>query len=1063
MHSSRIPKTIPDVVAHNSETNPAGPFYIYSDLTSSEIVTITHLEFGRAVGRAAHILRPHHSGSDGEVVAILALSDTILYHAMLVALITANLVPFPISPRNSPAAVVHLLRTTSCRRVISTCVTLAPLIAGIKQEFAQLEPDFVLKIDEAPALSQIYPNLGAETLDCSFDPYAPPTNVPSLDDVCFYLHSSGSTGLPKAIPQTHRSFIQQSSFPAATETRDHKFCPIGVMGLPSFHTLGLYLQLVQPLNGNHVAVYPPTAISPTALPILPSPNNILEHTRKTNCTSLMTIPALFSVWATSPEAIAYLKTLRVVLWAGGAVPHQLGTFLHGSGIKLRGMYGATETGPICFPTSLKGDEDEWEWYRFANQTKVRWVPQGEGTFECQLLTWEKHTLMVENLPDVKGYATSDLWINHPEKKHLWKIVGRIDDVIIHSSGENTVPAPMEDIILASPYVAGAVMFGRDRDQAGILIEPTPALAIDVEDPRQCAGLRNKIWPVIEEANKIAPAFSRIFKEMIIFTSQGKPLPRAAKGTVQRKPAVDLYAREIDDVYGAVAENTDVEPPTVWRATHIEIWLSQVAKDLCDGVEIAPEMDLFQQGFDSLSATVFRIRIMGALRSSTEPNVHKASEGVNQNLVYSQPTISKLSAYLEDLVNGTAKEAESPDVLMHGMIAKYTSGFAQPVASAPSTANPMVILLTGSTGNLGSQLLASLLQNHKVAKVYAFNRPSSASAGLAQRHATMFEDRGLDIVLLASPKLAFVEGHLNHQDLGLSSHLYNEIRASVTLIIHNAWQLDFNLPLQSFEPYIQGMRHLADLALSSPVRPKFAFTSSIAAMASDPTLRPSPREAMSLGYGQSKFVAEQILNKSGLRTASLRIGQIFGGLPKGAWSTSDWIPILVKTSMTLGHLPLTDGLVSWLDFETSAQAVLDVAFDPSDSDQRSSVFTVVNPRPVSWNSVMTFIREAILKECSTELQFLSFAEWYASLESLAVSNSYSKADETSPGIKLLEFFGHLANMSRGSAGPQVDASAPASEFSTDKIQALSEAMRNAKSITSENAEAWVKYWKSSGFL
>ncbi|KAJ7484451.1 putative aminoadipate reductase [Mycena latifolia] len=902
MHSSIAPQTIPNVVARNSASNPTEPFYIYSDPISSGIVTITHLEFGRAVDRAAHILRPNHNGSDGEVVAIIALSDTVLYQAILVALITANLIPFPISPRNSPAAIVHLLRTTSCHRVISTCVTLEPLVTGIKQAFTPVDPNFVLRIEEAPSLSQIYPNLGVETPICPFEPYTRPTNFPALNDVCLYLHSSGSTGLPKAIPQTHRALMEQSSFPAVTETRAHGFYPLGAMALPSFHTLGLHCQVLQPLNGNPVVVYPPTAISPSALPILPSPSNILEHARKTNCSSLMAIPALFSVWAASPDAVAYLRTLPMVFWAGGALPNQLGSFLHGSGVKLRGVYGATETGPICFVTALEGDEQEWEWYRFADQVKVRWVPQGDGTFECQLMTWENHTLMVDNLHDAKGYATADLFVNHPEKKYLWKIVGRIDDVIVHTSGEKTVPAPMEDIVLASPYVVGAVVFGRDRDQAGILIEPTPDVAIDAEDSNRFAKLRNKIWPVIEEANSIAPAFSRIFKEMILFTSPRKPLPRAAKGTVQRKPAIDLYSREIDAVYSVVAENATVtdsiKPPILWQAPLIKIWLLQLANDLCEAVEISPEGDLFQQGFDSLSATVFRIRITGALRSCADTNVHKVSKGVTQNLVYSHPTISKLATYLEELVQGTGKEADDPVTRIHEMIAKYTSGFAEPIASIPRAGNSAVVLLTGSTGNLGSQILASLFQNDKVTKVYALNRPSSASAGLAQRHSAMFKERGLDTVLLSSPKLVFVEGRLDQRDLGLSSDLYNE--------------LDFNLTLDSFEPHIMGTRHLVNLALSSPSSPKFLFTSSIAAMSSDPALGPVPKElayvaAGALGYGQSKFVAEQILKKSGLHTTSLRIGQLFGGLPKGAWSTTDWIPILVKTSKTLGHLPLTDGV------------------------------------------------------------------------------------------------------------------------------------------------------------
>ena len=35
-------------------------------------------------------------------------------------------------------------------------------------------------------------------------------------------------------------------------------------------------------------------------------------------------------------------------------------------------------------------------------------------------TTDNYPLAVENLPDVKGYATSDLWVKHPTK-NLWKM------------------------------------------------------------------------------------------------------------------------------------------------------------------------------------------------------------------------------------------------------------------------------------------------------------------------------------------------------------------------------------------------------------------------------------------------------------------------------------------------------------------------------------------------------------------------------------------------------------------------------------------------------------------
>ena len=52
-------------------------------------------------------------------------------------------------------------------------------------------------------------------------------------------------------------------------------------------------------------------------------------------------------------------------------------------------------------------------------------------------------------------------------------------------------------------------------------------------------------PAIEEANEPSPAFSRIFKEMILITSADKPMIRAAKGTVQRKATLKAYETEIN--------------------------------------------------------------------------------------------------------------------------------------------------------------------------------------------------------------------------------------------------------------------------------------------------------------------------------------------------------------------------------------------------------------------------------------------------------------------------------------------------------------------------------------
>lgn len=222
---------ITEALDFNFHHNANQPFYVYAgDHKPETIVSISHLEFGRACHRVAHSFRPKRAGPDSQVVAIIGLVDTLLYHALTVGLITAGFIvrisfhftarlvsllmlrqPFPMSPRNSPAAVVELLRNTSCHRVITTQSTLRPLIDGIHSHLTTVDPQYVLSVEEVPLLMEIYPRLGTEMTMDPFRPFPLGAERPQPKDRCLYLHSSGSTGFPKAIPLTHLTLLQWAS------------------------------------------------------------------------------------------------------------------------------------------------------------------------------------------------------------------------------------------------------------------------------------------------------------------------------------------------------------------------------------------------------------------------------------------------------------------------------------------------------------------------------------------------------------------------------------------------------------------------------------------------------------------------------------------------------------------------------------------------------------------------------------------------------------------------------------------------------------------------------------
>ncbi|OAX35330.1 acetyl-CoA synthetase-like protein [Rhizopogon vinicolor AM-OR11-026] len=660
---------LPELLEFNARRNPDIIFFVYDRPESNNPVSISHLEFYQACHRAAQEIRQGRAGTDKEVVALIANSDTLLYQTVFMGIVFAGLIfglmiliaaifkPFPMSPRNSAAAVINMMEKTNCHRLITTHHALGSLIDGIKAGFVSKGAETVQpQIDEIPALKDLYPALIRGSQNEAFVPFPSPILRSSENDILLYMHSSGSTGFPKPIPMTNLSAIHWC---LTSCIRDHIDTPtpirICAASLPSFHALGVIVQLFTPIAClASVAIYPPTSFHDrSAAPIIPNSQNILDSVLKTKSNAMWVVPAFIEQWAFSPNAVEILKTLKYLGFAGGPLSPKMGNALVDAGVKLSCVFGATEFGPITNLFRNDVEQKLWDWVRFSPNAKIRWIPQDDGTYECQVLTSSTHRASVENLPDVKGYATSDVFIKHPTIEGLWKIVGRIDDVLILSSGEKTVPAPMESIIGTNPYVNGTVMFGRERNQVGIIIEPKPGYEIDVDDEKQLAEFRNRVWPDIEEANKNSPAFSRIFKEMILVTREEKPMLRAGKGTVIKKETVKLYSEEINALYekveGSTIAGVEVPLPRSWTVEAVESWLLVHAAAANAGKAVDCHTDLFAQGFDSLSATFLKNRIIGSLSSSADRNIRASASRIDQNIVFSSPSIRQLTKSVIDAV------------------------------------------------------------------------------------------------------------------------------------------------------------------------------------------------------------------------------------------------------------------------------------------------------------------------------------------------------------------------------------------------------------------------------
>ena len=198
-------------------------------------------------------------------------------------------------------------------------------------------------------------------------------------------------------------------------------------------------------------------------------------------------------------------------------------------------------------------------------------------------------------------------------------------------------------------------------------------------------------------------------------------------------------------------------------------------------EFCVDVPFTAYGLDSLSAA----RLAFALR----PYVT-----ISQLQLLSDISLSDLQARIDTVENEQAvkeshpttpspevSEKESKVTEMESMIAKYTQPFAKHVSSGHSFTDNEVILITGTTGAIGTSMLAQLADIPSVTRIYAFNRVGSdGSPTLRERQAMSLRQRGYDAGILDRGVIVLVEGDQTRFDLGVPPKLFQEVNGAGTL-------------------------------------------------------------------------------------------------------------------------------------------------------------------------------------------------------------------------------------------------------------------------------------------
>lgn len=816
-------------------------------------------------------------------------------------------------------------------------------------------------------------------------------------------------------------------------------------------------------------------IAPAAAGIVTA-QGLVDSLEQTPAEVAVLVPSVVAELAQSPELLDYCAShLKLILYIGGDLPQAIGDLVSAK-IQLHCWWGASECGipHQLIPHGL-GTAD-WRYIRFHPSVGAVFDPVAEDTYELVMRSTNDNILTqtcfsIRGQTHLKEYRTKDLFVRHPTVEDAWCWRARADDIVVFLNGEKTNPISMEQHIVArNPELGGALVIGAQRFQAALLVDPAAIFTGPLSTSQQ-AALIEKIWPSIQEANGIAPAHARVEKALVLVTTPDRPFIRTGKGTTQRGASLAQYTAEIDALY----KNADLDVDDETGSGHsLESGnadaVTRFVRETVSAVTGWTEPDghsasFFDRGMDSLQA----LQLTRALRRGlSRPDLSLPT-------IYNNPTLSQLIA----AILAQKHETENKDrETMEPLLKTYKELILQVPKpehlGAVRQTKPVDVVLTGSTGTLGTFLLRELLDRSGIGHVFCLNRGEDGGRSSQE---TRFNAAGLATDDL-DERVTFLKANLASPRLGLEEAKYEDLRTRTGLIIHNAWPVNFNLGLPAFRPQLAGLVNLFSLSAAAVAnKVHFVFISSVGAvggLTSD--AGPAPEKILSSmdtpypnGYARSKFLSELLCHAAaqhpGIPVTIARVGQVAGAVrrPGGIWNRAEWLPSLVISSLLrLGCLPDTLGghfsEVDWVPSDLLADVVVDLATRTGDPDG-ARVFNLRNPHTTTWGSLLPAITDAAEARPGRTLEVVSPSAWLARLsdsEREGVEDG-DGATVFNPAIKLLDFYRNNLWGQTGADGSQ----SVVKPMDVENTLASSPALRRVPAVNREWMRKWAGEWIAAG--
>jgi len=450
---------VPDWVAYHGALRPDHPALI--EPRSGR--TLGYADFDRHVDRLAGLLADQWAVGRGDRVVFVGYNGIAAF-SFFYACRRLGAIHVPLNWRLPAAELAPVLDLAS------------PVLVVVDPEFAESVGDKWPRVELGPAF------------DLQIDASAPMSRAEPVDedDPVALLFTSGTTGRPKGVIQTHGMVLANAINCQVAVGVDGD--SVTLVLTPCFHTTGLNVYANPTLHAGGTVVCPPRFDPPEALELIGDESIGVTHT--------VAVPAMWQAITEVPGfddvPLAQLKSRGV--GAAAPSPGLLARFAD-RGAPLDQGYGMTETGPtqLLLPQRRVHDKGHTVGrpvlhgeHRIVGDDGVDVGPGERGEF------WVRGPAVTPgywNDPEATAAAfTSDGWFRtgdvvEADADGFFTIVDRKKEMFI-SGGENVYPAEVERVIGAIDGVVEAAVTAVADDRWGevgiafVQLEEGAAVVID---------------------------------------------------------------------------------------------------------------------------------------------------------------------------------------------------------------------------------------------------------------------------------------------------------------------------------------------------------------------------------------------------------------------------------------------------------------------------------------------------------------------------------------------------------------------------------------------------------